>query len=191
VKGDIYDPRVVEDARRGFVEYVKENPAGEWRAQAESIIAELDASAAERMLASLRIHGSIKAWVVHGNGLDELTTTGTSTVLALEDDQVRSFTVDPVALGLAPAIMAELVGGEPAENAEAVRRMVAGQHGPHRNIVVLNAGAALVVAGRAQSLDEGVALAAQSIDSGAAAATLQRFIDESQEALAEVQAGGR
>ena len=148
-------------------------------------------SAAERMLASLRIHGSIKAWVVHGNGLDELTTTGTSTVLALEDDQVRSFTVDPVALGLAPAIMAELVGGEPAENAEAVRRMVAGQHGPHRNIVVLNAGAALVVAGRAQSLEEGVALAAQSIDSGAAAATLQRFIDESQEALAEVQAGGR
>ncbi|MEI6402778.1 MAG: anthranilate phosphoribosyltransferase, partial [Actinomycetota bacterium] len=132
-----------------------------------------------------------KAWVVHGNGLDELTTTGTSTVLALEDDQVRSFTVDPVALGLAPAIMAELVGGEPAENAEAVRRMVAGQHGPHRNIVVLNAGAALVVAGRAQTLEEGVALAAQSIDSGAAAATLQRFIDESQQALAEVQAGGR
>jgi anthranilate phosphoribosyltransferase len=128
---------------------------------------------------------------VHGNGLDELTTTGTSTVLALEDDQVRSFTVDPVALGLAPAIMAELVGGEPAQNAEAVRRMVAGQHGPHRNIVVLNAGAALVVAGRAQSLDEGVALAVESIDSGAAAATLQRFIDESQEALAEVQAGGR
>jgi anthranilate phosphoribosyltransferase len=104
---------------------------------------------------------------------------------------VRSFTVDPVALGLAPAIMAELVGGEPAENAEAVRRMVAGQHGPHRNIVVLNAGAALVVAGRAQSLEEGVALAAESIDSGAAAATLQRFIDTSQEALAEVQAGGR
>jgi anthranilate phosphoribosyltransferase len=69
--------------------------------------------------------------------------------------------------------------------------MVAGQHGPHRNIVVLNAGAALVVAGRAQSLEEGVALAAESIDSGAAAATLQRFIDTSQEALAEVQAGGR
>jgi anthranilate phosphoribosyltransferase len=129
--------------------------------------------------------------VVHGNGLDELTTTGTSTVLALEDDQVRSFTVDPVALGLAPAIMDELVGGEPAENAEAVRRMVAGQHGPHRNIVVLNAGAALVVAGRASSLEEGVVMAAESIDSGAAAAALQRFIDTSQEALAEVQAAGR
>lgn len=148
-------------------------------------------SAAERMLASLRIHGSIKAWVVHGSGLDELTTTGTSTVLALEDEQVRSFTVDPVALGLAPAIMDELVGGEPAENADAVRRVMAGKHGPHRNIVVLNAGAALVVAGRAESLEEGLALAAQSIDSGAAAATLQRFIDESQAALAEVQAGGR
>ena len=148
-------------------------------------------SAAERMLASLRIHGSLKAWVVHGNGLDELTTTGTSTVLALEDDQVRSFTVDPLALGLAPAITDELVGGEPAENAEAVRRVLAGAHGPHRNIVVLNAGAALVVAGRAESLEEGIGLAAQSIDSGAAAATLQRFVDESQAALAEVQAGGR
>src|ERR1700712_1709353 len=81
---------------------------------------------AERMLASLRIHGSIKAWVVHGNGLDELTTTGISTVLALEDDDVRSFTVDPVALGLAPAIPDELVGGNPAHNADAVRRVMAG-----------------------------------------------------------------
>ena len=59
---------------------------------------------AERMLASLRIHGSVRAWVVHGNGLDELTTTGVSTVLALDDDHVHSFTVDPMDLGLAPAI---------------------------------------------------------------------------------------
>jgi len=140
---------------------------------------------AERMLASLRIHGSITAWVVHGSGLDELTTTGTSTVLALEDDHVRSFTVDPVALGLAPAIPDELVGGEPAQNADAVRRVLQGDHGAHRNIVVLNAGAALVVAGRAASIAEGIELAAAAIDSGAAAATLQFFIDESQAAAAE------
>ncbi len=75
---------------------------------------------AERMLASLRIHGSVKAWVVHGSGLDELTTTGDSTVLALEDDHVRTFTVDPVGLGLAPAIAEELTGGEPHENARGV-----------------------------------------------------------------------
>jgi anthranilate phosphoribosyltransferase len=137
---------------------------------------------AERMLASLRIHGSDRAWVVHGNGLDELTTTGISHVLALEDDHVRSFTVDPVELGLAPAISDELVGGEPSDNAEAVRRVLAGEHGAHRNIVVLNAGAALVVAGRAASMEEGLALAAESIDTGAAAATLQRFVEVSQAA---------
>ena len=143
---------------------------------------------AERMLASLRIHGSEKAWVVHGNGLDELTTTGSSTVLALEDGHVRTFTVDPVELGLAPAIPDELVGGEPAENADAVRRVMAGEHGAHRNIVVLNAGAALVVADRAASLPEGIAMAAAAIDSGAAAETLQRFIDVSQQAKAAAAA---
>ena len=138
---------------------------------------------AERMLASLRIHGSVRAWVVHGNGLDELTTTGVSTVLALDDDHVHSFTVDPMDLGLAPAISDELVGGDPNENAEAVRRVLAGDHGAHRNIVVLNAGAALVVAGRVVSLEEGVALAGTSIDSGAAAATLARFVEVSQRQL--------
>ena len=73
---------------------------------------------AERMLASLRLHGSVSSWVVHGGGLDELTTTGSSTVLELRGGKVRSFTVDPVALGLAPAIMDELVGGSPDFNAD-------------------------------------------------------------------------
>jgi anthranilate phosphoribosyltransferase len=141
---------------------------------------------AERMLASLRIHGSVKAWVVHGSGLDELTTTGPSTVLALDEDHVRTFVVDPVAHGLAPAIMEELVGGAPGENAQWVRRVLPGDHGAHRNIVVLNAGASLVVAGRAETLDEGIALASSAIDSGAAAATLDRFVEESQAARATV-----
>jgi len=140
---------------------------------------------AERMLASLRLHGSHRAWVVHGNGLDELTTTGPSTVLALEDDTVRSFTVDPMALGLAPAIMDELVGGTPDVNAEVVRRVMGGQHGAHRNIVVLNAAAALVVAGVADSLEAGLVLAIDSIDSGKAAATLARFVEVSQQAAEE------
>ena len=140
------------------------------------------------MLASLRIHGSIKAWVVHGNGLDELSTTGTSTVLTLEDDHVRSFTVDPVELGLAPAIPDELLGGTPEVNAEAVRRVLSGQHGAHRNIVVLNAGAALVVADRAVTLEEGIQLATESIDSGSAAAVLDRLVSESQVQAAAVSA---
>ncbi|MFN8024365.1 MAG: anthranilate phosphoribosyltransferase [Acidimicrobiales bacterium] len=139
---------------------------------------------ADRMLASLRIHGSLKAWVVHGNGIDELTTTGESTVLALEDDHVRSFTVDPLQLGLAPAILDELTGGEPHENAQVVRNVLAGQHGAHRNIVILNAGAALVVADRAADLAEGIALAEEAIDSGAAAAALDRLVSVSQAAKA-------
>jgi anthranilate phosphoribosyltransferase len=141
---------------------------------------------AERMLASLRLHGSHRAWVVHGNGLDELTTTGTSTVLALDDDTVRSFTVDPLALGLAPAIMDELVGGTPDVNAEVVRRVLGGEHGAHRNIVVLNAAAALVVAGVADSIEAGLIIAGEAIDSGRASATLDRFVEVSQQAAEEL-----
>jgi anthranilate phosphoribosyltransferase len=146
------------------------------------VIGVADPAVAARMLASLRLHGSTRAWVVHGNGLDELTTTGVSTVLELHDDEVRSFTVDPVALGLAPAIPDELVGGEPADNAAAVRRVLAGDHGAHRNIVVLNAGAGLVVAGAVATLEDGLSLAAAVIDDGRAAATLDRFVTVSQAA---------
>lgn len=152
------------------------------------VIGVANPAVAELMLASLRIHGSVCSWVVHGKGLDELTTTGTSSVLALEDDHVRSFQVDPVDLGLAPAIVDELVGGTPEQNAQAVRGVLAGQHGPHRNIVVLNAGAGLVVAGRASTLAEGVAIAAESIDSGAAAVVLDRLVAESQAAAAAAAA---
>ncbi len=136
---------------------------------------------AERMLASLRLHGSHRAWVVHGNGLDELTTTGSSTVLELYDDEVRTFTVDPVVLGLAPAIADELVGGTPADNAEVVRHVLGGEHGAHRNIVVLNAAAALVIADRADTMEDGLVLAADSIDSGRAAASLATMVRVSQD----------
>ncbi len=139
---------------------------------------------AERMLASLRLHGSLSAWVVHGSGLDELTTTGPSDVLALADGHVHHFGVDPVEVGLAPAIAEELRGGEPSENAAAARAVLAGDHGPHRNIVVLNAGAALVVAGVAPDLSAGMATAEESIDRGAAAAALAALVVESQRAAA-------
>jgi anthranilate phosphoribosyltransferase len=142
---------------------------------------------AERMLASLRLHGSQRAWVVHGGGLDELTTTGTSTVLALDDDNVRTFTVDPVALGFAPAIPDELVGGTPPHNAEVVRRVLKGEHGAHRNIVLLNAAAGLVVAGVADSLEEAVVKATSSIDEGHAERVLDRWVHESQAVAGDLQ----
>lgn len=141
---------------------------------------------AERMLASLRLHGSTSSWVVHGQGLDELTTTGASHVLELRDGRVRSFTVDPVELGLAPAIPEELVGGTPAFNADVVRSVLSGAEGAHRNIVILNAAAGLVVADRAASLDEGLDMARDSIDSGRAEKVLGELVRESQSALAEV-----
>ncbi len=147
------------------------------------VIGVADPRFAERMLASLRAHGSTDTWVVHGGGLDELSTTGPSTVLALDHDGgVRTFTIDAVELGLAPATEDQLVGGDPAENADVVRRVLAGEHGAHRDIVVLNAAAALVVGGAAASMADGLVLAVDSIDSGKAAATLERLVAVSQAA---------
>jgi anthranilate phosphoribosyltransferase len=140
---------------------------------------------AERMLASLRLHGSVNSWVVSGPGLDELSTTGPSHVLALKDGVVRSFTVDAVEYGLAPAIPDELVGGDPAENAAFAWAVLGGEHGAHRDIVVLNAGAALVVAGVTDDLAEGITIAADSIDSGRAASALRALIETSQAANAD------
>lgn len=139
----------------------------------------------ERMLASLRLHGSLSAWVVHGGGLDELTTTGRSQVLELRGAQVRTFDIDPVALGLPPAISEELVGGDPAFNAEVVRRVLAGHSGPHRDIVILNAAAGLVVADAVTSMEDGLRRAETAIDSGQAAGVLDALVRQSQWARQE------
>jgi anthranilate phosphoribosyltransferase len=147
------------------------------------LIGVADGRFAERMLVALREHGATDAWVVHGGGLDELTTTGKSTVLALGPaGEPESFTIDPTELGLAPSTKADLVGGDKAHNAAVVRRVVGGDAGPHRDIVVLNAAAGLVVAGAADDLATGIGLATESIDSGRAASTLDSFIAVSQDA---------
>lgn len=147
------------------------------------LIGVADADFAARMLASVRAHGSTDAWIVHGAGLDELTTTGPSTVLALRHDgHAESFTVDPIELGLAPATMDSLVGGPPARNAEVVRTVLGGEHGAARDIVILNAAAALVVAGAVVDLPGGLAVAAASIDEGRAASVLERLVEVSQSA---------
>jgi len=147
------------------------------------VIGVADARFAEGMLASLRAHGSTDVWIVHGGGLDELTTTGASTVLAMaHDGSVDTFEVDPVALGFVPATNEQLEGADPAHNAAVVRRVLDGERGPHRDIAVLNAAAALVVADAADGLEEGVAQATAAIDSGKAAATLDVWIAASQAA---------
>jgi anthranilate phosphoribosyltransferase len=142
---------------------------------ADPLVGDLVASTLQRL-------GATSAWVVHGDGLDELTTTGVSTVLELRDGERRTFAVDPSDLGLAPASPDQLVGGSPDDNAAVVRRVLGGDAGPHRDIVVLNAGAALVVARRATDLPHGIELARASIDDGAAAAVLDRLVAASQEA---------
>jgi anthranilate phosphoribosyltransferase len=121
--------------------------------------------------------GAERAWVVHGSdGLDELTVTGESHVAEWHEGRVREFTVKPADAGLKVASPAGLKGGDAAENAEALRAVLGGIAGPYRDAVLLNAAAALVVAGRAGDLKEGVALAAKAIDSGAARAALDALI---------------
>jgi anthranilate phosphoribosyltransferase len=137
---------------------------------------------AERMIETLKSHGSRRSWVVHGGELDELSTTTRSEVIELDHGAVRHFRVDPEDLGLRRVRDEDLTGGDPPENADVVRRVLAGETGPHRDIVMLNAGAGLVVGGRATDLAEGLTIAAETIDSGAAAATLDRFVAASREA---------
>lgn len=143
------------------------------------LIGVADPRFARPMVEALQRQGLTTAWVVHGGGLDELTTTGPSTVLALDGGEVREFTVDPTELGLATATAADLRGGSPEENADVVRRVLAGDVGAHRDVVLLNAAAALVVAGRADDLADGLSQAAVAVDTGAAARALARFVEVS------------
>jgi anthranilate phosphoribosyltransferase len=120
--------------------------------------------------------GAERAWVVHGSGIDEITTAGPTSVAEWRDGRVVEFAVTPEEAGLSPARLDDLKGGEPAHNAALMRELLAGATGPLRDIVLLNSAAALIVAGRADDLRHGVALAAQSIDSGGARRVLDRLI---------------
>lgn len=125
----------------------------------------------------LGLLGVERAWVVHGSdGLDELTTTGISHVAAIDRGRVSTFTVSPKNAGLPEAKLSDLTGGDAAENAAHIRAMLQGNRGPLRDVVLLNAGAALMVAGKAESLREGVALAAESIDTGRARGVLEALV---------------
>jgi anthranilate phosphoribosyltransferase len=131
----------------------------------------------EPMAQVLGLLGTERAWVVHGeDGLDELTTTGISEVAVLDQGRVSTFRVSPRNAGLPEARLEDLTGGDAVENAAHIRALLGGLKGPFRDIVLFNAAAALLVAGKAQSLREGVALAAEAIDSGKALAVLERLV---------------
>jgi anthranilate phosphoribosyltransferase len=164
------------------------------------VIGVSDPSMADKMLGVLAANGTRRAMVVHGDdGLDELSTTGPSTVhefIRTPDAggdgsvSVSVYRVDPAELGLAPASLDDLRGGNASVNADAIRRVVSGHSSPHRDIALLNAAAALVVVGRVPDLAAGLTLAATVIDSGRAAVVLDDFIRVTNEAAAAEAASG-
>jgi anthranilate phosphoribosyltransferase len=146
------------------------NPAGVKRQLTGAFSVSLIRPMAETLLAL----GSEKAWLVHGaDGTDEMSIVGATSVSAVENGAIRDFTVHPEDAGLTPHPFEAILGGTPAENAVAFRALLDGATGAYRDAVLLNAAAALVVADRVSSLTEGVAMAREAIDSGAARAKIE------------------
>src|SRR5438034_6077209 len=154
------------------------NPAGA-NAQIIGVAAAALTEPLARVLAEL---GTYRAFVVHGaDGLDEISNTGESRISEVREGTVRTFTVRPEDFGLARASIRDLRGGDREQNAEIIRTILGGEPGPRRDIVLMNAAAALVVGAKARDLKEGVVLAARSIDGGAARAKLERLVTLTQE----------
>ena len=152
------------------------NPAGARR----QIVGVSRPEHTELVARALGLLGAERAWVVHGaGGLDELSTLGHSKVSEWRHGTVNTFYVHPADVGIPTATRADLAGGTAAENAAHIEALLEGTPGPRRDIVRLNAAAALLVAGAAASLQEGAALAADSLDRGAAREALQRLKERS------------
>ncbi len=150
------------------------NPAGVKR----QFSGAFDRALIEPMAKVLGNLDSEAAWVVHGaDGMDEITTTDVTHVAALLDGEVRTFDITPEDAGLPRASLDDLKGGDGGHNAAAIEGLVDGQPGPYRDIVLFNAAASLIVAGKASDLKDGVAQAARSIDNGNARAVLDKMVD--------------
>ena len=153
------------------------NPAGATR----QVVGVPRADLTDLLARSLRLLGSVRAWVVHGaDGIDEISTTGHTKISECREGAVHTFYIHPSEFGIRKATLSELLGGDAAENAAIVRRVLEGESGAPRDAVVLNAGAALFVADRVESIREGIRVAASAIDSGAARATLESMVKASQ-----------
>jgi len=154
------------------------NPAG---AQAQ-VLGVYSPALTGTMAEVLRELGLVRAMVVHGAGLDEITTTGETIVSELDRGSISSYALRCENYGIPPAELADLIGGAPAENARIIREVLGGDRGAARDIVLMNAGAAIYVGGVARDLHEGVRLAASSIDSGRALSRMDALIEASRSA---------
>ena len=131
----------------------------------------------EKLAEALSMLGLRRALVVHGlDGLDEITITGKTRIAEAREGSVRSYEVEPEEFGMEPATLQEIAGGDAEENAEIIRAVVGGEKSARRDVVLLNAAAALVAAGRAEHLAQAIPIAANSIDAGAAAAKLAALV---------------
>ncbi|OYX31289.1 MAG: anthranilate phosphoribosyltransferase [Caulobacterales bacterium 32-69-10] len=151
------------------------NPAGA-RRQVVGVYSNRWVEPIARVLGQL---GAERAWVVHGQGMDEMTITGPTEVAEWRDGAVRLFTVSPEAVGLERRSQEDLRGGDPAHNAQALRDLLAGQTGAYRDMVLLNAAAAFLVAETVETLREGIDLGATVIDDGRAQAALDGLVKAS------------
>ncbi len=148
------------------------NPAG----VKKQVIGVFSPDLLEPMAHVLKNLGSTDVWLVHGDGMDELTVTGTTSVVELKDGVVSNFEIEPEDAGVGRHPIEEIKGGSAAHNAKALSGVLAGDNNAYRDIVLMNAGAGLLVAGLAENLKDGAEKAAQSIDSGAAKQALEKLI---------------
>jgi len=152
------------------------NPAGATR----QIVGVPRSELTEPIARALMMLGSTRAWVVHGaDGIDEISTTGYTKVSECRDGSVNTFYVHPGDFGVPKAASSDLRGGNAAENAAIIHHVLEGRPGPHRDVIALNAGAALFIAGTTNSIADGIRAASTAIDSGAASATLAAMVRHS------------
>jgi anthranilate phosphoribosyltransferase len=150
------------------------NPAG----PARQIVGVPRPELTELVARALLMLGSERAWVVHGaDGLDEISTAGYTKISEAHGGAVRTFHVHPADFGIRKAPLSAVAGGDAAENAMIVQRLLDGEAGPVSDIVALNAGAGLFVAGRAGSVEEGISQAREALETGKAKDVLQRLVD--------------
>jgi anthranilate phosphoribosyltransferase len=150
------------------------NPAGATR----QLVGVYDPNLTETVAEVLLALGGEHAFVVHGaDGLDELSVTGPNRVSQLRDGHVETFSIDPRELGLPQARLSDLSGGNAEENAATTTALLKGEKGPKRDVILLNAAAALVAGGKAESLGDGLELAAEAVDSGAALGKLNELVE--------------
>ena len=149
------------------------NPAG----ASAQVIGVFDPALCETIARVLAILGSERAMVVHGDGMDEISNVSETTIASLEDGKVSTYTVEPEDFGFARAKISDIAGRTPEENARDIVSVFKGEEGAKRDIVVLNAGAAILVGGKADDLESGVRKAEDVIDSGAALAKLRAFVE--------------